>query len=39
MRALQVIRHGQPGEVLAVRTVARPEPGPGEVRVQVARHR
>ena len=35
MRALQVTRHGQPGEVLAVRTVERPEPGPNEVRVKV----
>src|SRR6202161_317397 len=35
MRALQVTSHGQPGEVLAVRTIARPEPGPGEVRVKV----
>jgi NADPH2:quinone reductase len=36
MRALQVTSHGQPGAVLAVQTIARPEPGPGEVRVQVA---
>src|SRR5580658_9854623 len=36
MNALQVTRHGQPGEVLTVQTIARPEPGPGEVRVQVA---
>ena len=28
MKALQVTRHGPPGEVLAVRTVERPEPGP-----------
>ena len=35
MKALQVTAHGRPGEVLAVRTVARPEPGPGEVRVRV----
>src|SRR3984957_11440023 len=35
MRALQVTEHGRPGEVLAVRTVVRPEPGPGEVRVKV----
>ena len=35
MRALQVTRHGPPGEVLAVRTVERPEPGPKEVRVKV----
>ncbi|HWF15785.1 MAG TPA: NADPH:quinone oxidoreductase family protein [Acidimicrobiales bacterium] len=36
MKALQVTSHGSPGEVLAVRTVARPEPGPGEVRIAVA---
>src|SRR3984957_16152675 len=35
MRALQVSAPGQPGEVLAVRTVPVPEPGPGEVRVRV----
>jgi NADPH:quinone reductase len=35
MKALQVTRHGQPGEVLQVRTVVRPEPGPHEVRVKV----
>ena len=35
MKAVQVTRHGQPGEVLAVRTIAVPEPGPGEVRVKV----
>jgi len=35
MRALQVTSHGQPGDVLAVRTIERPEPGPGEVRVKV----
>jgi NADPH2:quinone reductase len=35
MRALQVTAHGRPGEVLAVRTIARPEPEPGEVRVKV----
>jgi len=36
MRALQVTAHGQPGEVLAVQHVDRPEPGPGEVRIGVA---
>jgi NADPH2:quinone reductase len=36
MRALQVTAHGAPADVLAVRPVARPEPGPGEVRVRVA---
>ena len=35
MRALQVTAHGRPGEVLAVRAVAVPEPAPGEVRVKV----
>jgi NADPH2:quinone reductase len=35
MRALQVTTHGAPGDVLHVRTVERPEPGPGEVRVKV----
>src|ERR1700733_7938894 len=35
MKALQVTRHGPPGEVLKVQTVARPEPGPGEVRIVV----
>ena len=34
MKALQVTRHGQPGEVLAVTTIERPEPGPNEVRVR-----
>jgi NADPH2:quinone reductase len=36
MKALQVTTHGSPGEVLAVRTVERPEPEAGEVRVAVA---
>jgi NADPH2:quinone reductase len=35
MLAVQVTRHGPPGEVLAVRELDRPEPGPGEVRVRV----
>jgi NADPH2:quinone reductase len=35
MRALQVTRHGAPGEVLEVRTVERPDPGPGQVRIRV----
>jgi NADPH2:quinone reductase len=35
MKVLQVTEHGQPGKVLAVRTVERPEPGPAEVRVAV----
>jgi NADPH2:quinone reductase len=36
MRALQVTRHGRPGEVLEVVEVEPPEPGPGQVRVRVA---
>lgn len=36
MKALQVTAHGAPGEVLQVRSVERPEPGPKEVRVKVA---
>ena len=35
MRALQVTRHGAPGEVLRVCGAERPEPGPHEVRVKV----
>jgi len=35
MRAVQVTRNGPPAEVLAVRTVERPAPGPGQVLVQV----
>jgi NADPH2:quinone reductase len=36
MRALQVTRNGPPAEVLAVREVDRPAPGPGQVLVEVA---
>jgi NADPH:quinone reductase len=36
MKALQVTRHGQPGDVLAVQTVERPEPGAHEARVKVS---
>lgn len=36
MKALQVTEHGSPGEVLAVRDVAVPEPEPGLVRIRVA---
>lgn len=36
MRAVQVVRHGDPVEVLAVREVSEPEPGPGEVRIAVS---
>jgi NADPH2:quinone reductase len=36
MRALQVTRHGEPEQVLEVREVPRPEPGPGEVAIRVA---
>jgi NADPH:quinone reductase len=35
MKALQVTAHGRPGDVLAVRTLERPEPGPGEVLIRV----
>lgn len=35
MKALQVTTHGRPGEVLLVRDIDRPDPGPGEVRVKV----
>src|SRR5258708_3602640 len=35
MRALQVTRHGSPGEVLAIADIDAPEPGPGEVRIKV----
>ena len=35
MKALPVTRHGPPENVLAVRAVERPEPGPNEVRVEV----
>ncbi len=35
MQALQVTKNGSPGEVLAVRTVDRPVPGPGQVLVEV----
>src|SRR5665213_4335869 len=35
MQALVVTSHGSPGEVLAVREIDRPEPGPGEVRIRV----
>jgi NADPH2:quinone reductase len=36
MRALQVTRHGSPGEVLAVTDVPVPEPAPDEVLIRVA---
>lgn len=36
MRALQVTAHGEPTEVLAVRDVPAPTPGPGEVLIRVA---
>jgi NADPH2:quinone reductase len=36
MRAVQVTRHGPPGEVLAVNEVDVPEPGAGEVTIRVA---
>lgn len=36
MRAVQVIRHGAPSEVVAVRDVPRPEAGDGEVLIRVS---
>lgn len=36
MRAVRVVRHGEPHEVVEVQDVDEPEPGPGQVRVQVA---
>jgi NADPH2:quinone reductase len=36
VRAVQVVRHGRPTEVVEVADVPVPEPGPGEVRVAVA---
>jgi len=36
MKAVRVVRHGGPGEVVEVGDVDVPEPGPGEVRVAVA---
>jgi len=35
MKAVRVVRHGDPGEVVQVADVDVPEPGPGEVRVAV----
>lgn len=35
MRAVQVVRHGAPSEVVEVRDVDPPEAGPGEVRIEV----
>ena len=35
MQALQVTKNGPPGEVLAVRTIDRPVPGPRQVLVEV----
>ena len=36
MKAVQVLSHGRPAEVVRVSDVAVPEPGPGEVRVAVS---
>ena len=36
MRAWTVAANGEPGDVLALVDVARPEPGPGQVRIDVA---
>lgn len=35
MRALQIVRHGEPAEVLTMADVPAPEPAPGDVRVRV----
>jgi NADPH2:quinone reductase len=36
MKAVQVLSHGRPGEVIRVSDVAVPDPGPGEVRIAVS---
>ncbi len=36
MKAVQVLSHGRPAEVISVSEVAVPEPGPGEVRIAVS---
>lgn len=36
MRALRVVRHGEPAAALEIDDIALPDPGPGEVRVAVA---
>ena len=36
MKAVQVLSHGRPAEVVRVSEVAVPEPGPGEVRIAVS---
>jgi NADPH2:quinone reductase len=36
MRAVRVVRHGEPGEVVQVQDIPSPDPGPGQVRVAVA---
>jgi NADPH:quinone reductase len=36
MKAVQVLAHGRPREVISVSDVAVPEPGPGEVRIAVS---
>jgi NADPH2:quinone reductase len=36
MKAVQVLSHGRPGEVIRISEVAVPEPGPGEVRIRVS---
>jgi NADPH:quinone reductase len=36
VKAVQVLRHGRPTEVIEVRDIDVPEPGPGEVRVAVS---
>lgn len=36
MRAVRVIRHGEPGDVIEVQDIPAPDPGPGQVRVAVS---
>ena len=36
MKALQVVRHGDPSEALEVQDVPAPDAGPGEVRIAVS---
>ncbi|MBS0577914.1 MAG: zinc-binding dehydrogenase [Proteobacteria bacterium] len=36
MKAVQVLSHGRPGEVIRISEVAVPVPGPGEVRIRVS---
>jgi NADPH:quinone reductase len=36
MRAVRVIRHGEPGDVIEVQDIPAPDPGPGQVRIAVS---